>query len=127
MGQQVRTVLTWRNTAKTLMSFMGVVDCWATASSPHCSHTAQVGGKTVVSENQHDVEIAELGQGECKFGLSTISVTGEGASIAKYMVAVKGDSDLAILGHGGDKAFVSASQLAALKRDYSGADADVVF
>jgi len=125
--KQIRTVLEWRETSRPMASFLGVADCWSTAYAPHCTHKSVVGGVGRTSDNVHNIEIPKLGQGKCTFGLSTITLTGEGATIAKYMVAIKGDVDMAIIGKGGSGAFVTATQLEKLKKDYEGSGADVTF
>jgi len=122
---QFRTVLTWTNTAKPLSSLSTVVTCSATAFSPACQTEAVINGVSYVSHSLHNVEIPSLG--ECKFGLSTITVTGEHENVIKYLVVMPGYTTEDLISKQGGKPYLSPEQMAAAKREYLTTHADAIF
>jgi len=122
---QYRAVLTWTNTTKPLSSLSTVVDCSATAYSPTCSTESVIGGVSYVSNSLHNVEIPSLGQ--CKFGLSTVTVTGEHENVMKYLVVMPGYTTEDLISKQGGKPYLSPQQILEAKMQYLTTGADATF
>jgi hypothetical protein len=122
---QYRAVLTWSNTTKPLSSLSTVVDCSATAYSPTCTTTSTINGVDYTSNSLHNIEIPSVG--ECKFGLSTVTVTGEHENVIKYLVVMPGYTTEDLISKQGGKPYLSPQQILEAKMQYLTTGADATF
>jgi len=125
LPDEVRVVLTWTNTTKGMTGYTNVVDCDATAKSTHCTHSATVNGVDATSTSVHNFESQQLG--ECKFGLSTSTVTGEKNDIIKYIATVNGDLEADLVAAQGGKPNLTPQDMEGVRADYRATGAVATF